>query len=412
MSQMFDAVVVGAGPYGLSTAAHLAGRGLSVGVFGKTLDSWRTHMPKGMVLRSHWWATNLSDPRGRYSFARFFDVSPYKAGYPMPRQAFVDYGLWFQRNVVPDVDETLVATVERGNGHFRLVLEDGRELGAQAVVMATGLTGYAHRPAEFAELPPDLVSHSSEHADFERFRGKRVMIVGGGQSAVEYAALLAEGGAQAHLVARRPIAWLEPDHVLERSLWEKMLAPKAGIAPGWVNWGLDHLPYLFYRFPQSGKDRYNARYFSGASDWLRHRVIGKVALHEACTVLRFEPLGFGMVRATLSNGDAVDVEHVVLATGFRPDLTRLGWINPPLREAIQTYRGSPLLSHWFESSVPGLYFIGFSSIRTFGPLYRFVAGCPAASRRVAAAVERQLAGRRTVLPRPALRHTVVTQGSV
>ena len=411
MIQMFDVVVIGAGPYGLSTAAQLSGRGLSVGVFGKPLDSWRSHMPKGMVLRSHWWATNLSDPSGRYSFARFFEVSPYRAGYPLPLQAFVDYGLWFQRNVVPNVDETLVANVARHDGWFHITLEDGRLVRAQAVVMATGLTGYANRPPEFAELAPGLVSHSSEHADFERFRGKRVMIVGGGQSAVEYAALLAEGGAHAHLVARRPIAWLDPDHVLERSRWEKMLAPKAGIAPGWINWALDHFPYSFYRLPQSGKDRYNARYFSGASHWLRDRVIGKVALHEAATIVRFEPLGFGAVRATLSSGTALDVEHVLLATGFRADLSRLGWLDPSLRDAIRTYRGSPALSHWFETTVPGLYFVGFSSIRTFGPLYRFVAGAPAASRRVAAAVDRQLAGRRVTQPRPALRPTVVTQGS-
>ncbi|HUL48595.1 MAG TPA: FAD-dependent oxidoreductase [Gemmatimonadales bacterium] len=412
MSQMFDAIVVGAGPYGLSSAAHLRGRGLSVAILGKPLDSWRSHMPKGMLLRSHWWATNLSDPASRFSFARFFEVSPYKAGYPMPLQGFVDYGLWFQRNVVPDVDETLVARIERRAASFHLTLEDGRELGASSVVMATGLNRYAHRPEEFADLPADVVSHSSEHAGFERFHGKRVVVVGGGQSALEYAALLNEAGAHTHVVARRPIAWLDPDRVLERSPWERMRAPRAGIAPGWINWGLDHFPYLFYRLPQAGKDRYNARYFSGASDWLRHRVIGHVTLHEACTAVRFEPLGFGAVRATLSNGDVIDVDHVLLATGFRPDVNRLGWLASSLRSAIQTYRGSPVLSPWFESTVPGLYFIGFSSIRTFGPLYRFVAGCPAAARRLAAGVDRQLAGRRVVAARPALRHTVVTQGNV
>src|SRR5205823_5417519 len=69
MKTVYDVAVVGAGPYGLSTAAHLLGQGLRVAVFGRTLEMWREHMPGGMLLRSHWWATNLSDPRHAYGFA-------------------------------------------------------------------------------------------------------------------------------------------------------------------------------------------------------------------------------------------------------------------------------------------------------------------------------------------------------
>src|SRR5919198_5601833 len=80
---LYDAMVVGAGPYGLSTAAHLLGRGLRGAVFGKTLELWRNHMPQGMLLRSHWWATNLSDPRQQYGFERFFRESQYEKCYPV-----------------------------------------------------------------------------------------------------------------------------------------------------------------------------------------------------------------------------------------------------------------------------------------------------------------------------------------
>jgi cation diffusion facilitator CzcD-associated flavoprotein CzcO len=106
MTPAYDAVVVGAGPYGLSTAAHLLGRGLRVAVFGKTLEMWRDRMPKGMWLRSHWWATNLSDPRKDYGFEDFFNEAAYEKGYPVPIETFIDYGLWFQRHAVPDGDET------------------------------------------------------------------------------------------------------------------------------------------------------------------------------------------------------------------------------------------------------------------------------------------------------------------
>src|SRR5204862_46364 len=139
MSPVFDVVVVGAGPYGLSTAAHLLGRGLRVAVFGRTLEMWRDHMPKGMLLRSHWWATNLSDPRKDYGFERFVRESKHEKGYPLPIETFIDYGLWFQQRAVPDVDETYVASIERQGARFLITLEDGREVQSQAVGMAIGL---------------------------------------------------------------------------------------------------------------------------------------------------------------------------------------------------------------------------------------------------------------------------------
>jgi FAD-dependent urate hydroxylase len=392
VTQAYDVVVVGAGPYGLSTAAHLLGRGLKVAVFGKTLGMWRDHMPKGMLLRSHWWATNLSDPEGRYEFEAFFKDSRYEAGYPLPIDAFVDYGLWFQQRAVPDVDETWVSSIARQDGQFLVTLEDGREVRSRMVVMAIGLAHYAHRPAPFADLPAELVSHSSEHGDFSRFRGREVIVIGGGQSAIEYTALLAEAGAAVHTVARRRILWLAPDRTYTRGTFDRLLAPDAGVAPGWPNWVLDHMPYLFHRFPQSWKDWYNGNYESGATDWLRDRVIGKATLRPGQVVTQLAVSG-GKVEAALSDGVTLRADHVLLATGFKVDLNRLTMIHPSLRAAISTDRAIPVLDSWFQSSVPGLYFVGATSLRAFGPLYRFVAGCGAAARRVAAAVARNQVGR-------------------
>src|SRR5712692_6992761 len=137
--QTYDAVVVGAGPYGLSTAAHLIGRGLTVAIFGKPLELWRNHMPKGMRLRSHWWATSLSDPRNGYGFERFFRETKYKKCYPEPIDAFIDYGLWFRQHVIPEADETYVSRIERDHDRFLVTLADGRQIESAAVVMAIGL---------------------------------------------------------------------------------------------------------------------------------------------------------------------------------------------------------------------------------------------------------------------------------
>src|SRR5436305_901102 len=337
--------VVGAGPYGLSTAAHLLGQGLRVAVFGRTLEMWREHMPGGMLLRSHWWATNLSDPRHAYGFARFFAESQWDRVYPLPIEAFIDYGCWFQQRAVPQVEETYVASVEYRNGRFLLTLEDGREVESGAVVMAVGLYYYANRPEPYASIPDGLVSHSFEHRDFRRFAGRDVIVIGGGQSGVEFAALLHEAGAAVQVVSRRPINWLPPDRTETRGALARLLAPAAGIAPGWVNWVWDHRPYLFYRFPQSWKDRYNASYPPGANDWLRTRVLGKIALHEGRTVANVD-VANGRVAATLSDGARLSADHVLLATGYRVNVNRLPMLHPSLRAELMTDGANPILNHW------------------------------------------------------------------
>jgi thioredoxin reductase len=387
----YDAVVVGAGPYGLSTAAHLLGRGLRVAVFGKTVELWREHMPKGMFLRSHYWATNLSDPRRQFGFERFLRESGYGKCYPVPRQAFIDYARWFQERAAPNTDETYVASIERQEDHFLLTLADGRKVRSATIVMATGLYYHAHRPEPYSRLPAGLVSHSCDHKDLSRFQGRQIVVIGGGQSAIEFSALLHEAGATVHVVSRRPILWLLADRASERTLLERILAPRANIAPGWINWALDHVPYLFYRLPRKIKERALRAYFAAtAAEWLRRRVIGKATLHEGRTVVGLEVVD-GKVDATLSDGERLQADHLILATGYKVDINKLAMIHPALRAEIKAESGPPILSPWFESSVPGLYFVGLTSLSSFGPLFRFVAGCTATAERVAGSIARRRA---------------------
>jgi hypothetical protein len=262
--------------------------------------------------------------------------------------------------------------------------------------MAIGLAYYAHRPAIFDHLPPALVSHSSEHHDFSRFSGKQVVVVGGGQSAVEYAALLHEAGAAVHVVARRAIEWRSTDRTGRRTAAERLIAPRATLAPGWDSWCLDRMPSAFYHLPQWAKDRYNLS-ASGAAASLRHRIAGKVSLHEAQTILAIDAKGDAVVATTL-DGKTLRADHVMLATGYGVDLDKLTMIGTSLRRSVQTMDGAPLLTPWFESTVPGFYFSGLTSQRAFGPIYRTVAGCGPAARRAARAIaQRRQAQSRSVV---------------
>jgi thioredoxin reductase len=364
---------------------------MEVAVFGKPLNLWREHMPEGMFLRSYWWATNLSDPEKKYGLEQYFQTEGQHESDPFPIERFINYGLWFQKHAIPNVDETYVKTIERKDRQFLLTLEDSRVVQTPAVVMAPGLNYYVYRPAEYDHMPADLVSHTSDHSSFDRFGGKQVAVIGGGQSALETAALLNESGAEVQLVARSPLHWLRGDSMSNRTFIRRLMAPKAGISPGWLNWGLEHFPYVFQRLPRSMKETLlhgPASYGPAGSHWLKDRIIGKVRLHERQYVQEIKEAD-GRVKLTLSNKEVLKVDHIFLGTGYRADIKKLPMLHPSLLSEVLTYRNSPVLNKWFETNIPGLYFIGFSSVLSCGPLFRFVVGTDATAKRIARAVTRQ-----------------------
>jgi len=388
----YDVVVLGAGPYGLSAAAHLRGRGLKVAIFGKPLSLWRDHMPEGMLLRSYWWATSLSSPGEHYDFAHYFQEHGQTGYDPLPREVVIEYGLWFQKHVVPEVDETYVKVITRENGQFQVELIDGRVIQSRAVVMAPGLHYYAYRPDEYRHLPAELVSHTGDYNTVKQFTGKRVIVIGRGQGALETAALAHEGGADIQLVCRQAIYWI-PAPKEHLSLIERIRYPQGGIAHGWFDWGLEHRPYRFQRLERSEKDQILAgrgKHGPMGAHWLRERVVGKFPLHEMQTVQKVKESDKG-VQLVLSSGEKLEADRLVLGTGYRVDIRKLAMLEPSLIAEVQTYQNAPVLNTWFESTVPGLYFIGISSFSSCGPLYRFVVGTKAAAQRVAKGVERRVA---------------------
>ncbi len=385
-----DVVIVGAGPYGLSLATHLRAQGVDVGIFGKPLQLWREHMPKGMLLRSYWWATSLSDPGKQYRMEDYLRETAQRSVDPLPAETFINYALWFQKRLVPDVDETYISSIEKIHDSFIVTLVDGRVISCQCVVMAIGLAHYVYRPAKYRQWSEQLVTHTSVHQEFEQFAGKEVVILGGGQGALETAALVRESGAHVHVVTRRPIVWMpgDADFPENRPLMERICYPKAGINPDWLSWSLEHLPYVWQRLPVPLKSRIAFSFYGPmVSKWLRPRLLGKVKLHEGQRVEHVWETDKG-IALRLSNQKVLNADHMMLGTGYRIEVSRLSMLHASLIAGIRTYNGAPILNSYFESSVPGLYFVGFSSVPSCGPLYRFVVGTDAAARRVALAVTR------------------------
>ena len=357
------------------------------------MSFWRNNMPAGMKLRSPWAGTHIADPAGRHLLDDYFREAGLEIPKLLPVENFIDYGRWFQQDVAPDLDTRAVIRVEGRDGGFRLVLDDGDSVFAQRVAIATGLLHHEVRPAQFDGLPRDLVSHSCEHTDSERYRGKRVAVIGRGQSACESAALLHEAGAEVELICRGDLMWnADPEQRSSlrktvRTLIGNSLIPPSQVGPFPYNW-VNEAPGIIRQFRQSTRDRWNeVNLRATAILWLRPR-LKDVPVDQRRTILAASRDG-NRVSLQLDNGTKT-FDHVLMATGYRVDIDNMTLLEQTIRQRIARHDGMPVLTGGFESSVPGLHFVGAAAVGSFGPLLRFIAGAGFAARRVTRAALRTM----------------------
>ncbi len=368
-----DVAVVGAGPYGLAATAHLRRAGVAARVFGQPMSFWQS-MPTGLRLRSNWTATCIAEYQGELSLDSFCATTGARFDRPVPLDRFVDYGLWVQQQVAPDLDRRLVQGLEAGPGGFRLTLADGTAVSARRVVVAAGIELFTRRPPVAGTLPRELASHTGDHRDFRRFRGAQVLVVGGGQSALECAALLHESGAQAEVAVRQDqLRWLHGGK------YQRMLGRYARLvyAPTDVGpMGLSRLvavPALFRRLPRPAQDPLAHRSIRPAgAAWLSPR-LADVPIRLSRTVAAAVPRD-GRLHITFADGDTQVVDHLLFGTGYQVDILRYPFLAAALTARIERAAGYPLLGPGMESSVPGLHFIGAPAAWSFGPIMRFVSG--------------------------------------
>ena len=363
-------LVIGAGPYGLATAACAKSAGIGQLVVGKPMAFWRENMPAGMFLRSgpDWHL----DAAGVNTFMAYLDECGIDRSDvdPIPVALFLDYVDWFEERADVDVMPELVRDLSKPDGRFVATLESGRRVSADAVVAAPGISHFTVIP-EWVErsLSPGHWTHTCHLVRFDQLRGKRVLIVGGRQSAFEWAALLADGdAAQIHVVYRH----YTPEFAASDWHFVDPLMDLTATVPGW-----------FRNLPSEEREAIAKRFWAEGrlklEPWLTPR-LEKPCVHRwpNTSVTACEEVPDGEIEARLSTGERLAVDHIVLATGYKPDMREVPYLSGVI-DRMELADGFPVLDDHFQSSVPGLFVTGFPATRDFGPFFGFVRGCPMAA---------------------------------
>jgi thioredoxin reductase len=390
-----DIAIIGAGPYGLSLAAHLRDSKRSVRIFGSPMHSWSHHMPQGMHLKSEGFASNLYDPEAKFTLKTYCAERgiPYAdIGVPVPVEAFIAYGVEFQRRYVPNLENVQVTSLKNLGGCFELTTAAGEIARARQVVVAAGIVKFAYLPPLLTSIPAAMVSHSSQHSDLTGFKGRRVAVLGAGASAVDIAALLHQAGADVELIARtQTINFHNPPNE-PRPLLQRLRAPRSGLGTGWRSRMCTDIPLVFHALPQSLRIRAVARHLGPAPGWfVRDAVAERVRMRLGVTLAAADAHE-GRARLVLRQfgreDRQVEFEHVIAATGYKAAVSRLTFIDESVQSRIRKAEEAPILNRRFESSVSGLYFVGAAAANSFGPLLRFAYGARFAAERVAARLAR------------------------
>lgn len=384
-----EAAVIGAGPHGLSATVHLQRAGVATHTFGEPMSFWK-HMPAGMKLRSNMSATNMVEPVGPLSLTTYLGELGEHQDWPVPLRRFVDYGEWAWQRAVPNVDRRKVTRLERCPGGFDVELDDGERLTARKVVVAAGIQAFEHLPSGFDGLPSSLASHTAHHSDLSVFAGRRVAVVGAGQSAFECATLMHErGAADVEILARGgDVVWL-------RSYSLKTLMGPAGplvyaptdVGPLWYS-RLVATPGLFRLLPRGAQARIAYRSIRPACSYFVKVRLDDVRLRLGVDVRSATPDGSGL-RLALSDGSSRWVDHLIFGTGYWVDVARYGFLGDSVLRSLRRADGYPTLRRGLESSVTGLHFAGAPAAWSFGPIMRFVSGSWYAGRAIARAVGSQ-----------------------
>lgn len=380
-------VVIGAGPYGLALAAQLQAVDADFAVFGKAMSFWREHVPLGTRLLTDLLSCSFCRPGSPLDCAGYERALGRSLSRPLQSDELAEYGLWFQGKVCPGLDERLVVQVARKGRGFAIRLDDGGAITADHLILAIGLKSFAYWPPQFAGIPPQWVSHSSDLHDLQRFRGHQVAIIGRGQSALDCAALAVEAGADVEVIARSGTgSWADgtSSRPIPAPLRELPIRKRVRAAAG----ELLRQPDVFSRLPAGFRIYWLTRFRTWRPSLALIPRLGRARLSAGRTVSEVEIQG-DRLRLRLDDHSVRTVDHVVLGTGYHIDVDAIGFLDAELRGMIARRHGYPELNRDMQCSLPQLYFVGAAAAWKFGPLMWFLRGAPWAAKRIAGVVSRR-----------------------
>jgi thioredoxin reductase len=389
MTAEHEVAIIGAGPYGLSLASYLKDRNIDFQIFGEPMQFWRDHMPKGMHLKSDGFASNLYDPRGAYTLRRHCQeqvISYHDTTLPVELDTFVKYGVAFKERFAPDLRSNEVLNVEKTSTGFSLRLDNDETIGARKVVVAAGIRHFRYLPSCLEALNAEYVTHSSDHHDLTSFKNRDVVVLGAGSSATDIAALLHESGARVQLVAREQNVRFHGAADTKRSLFQRLRHPSSGVGPGLRNRFYCDAPWLFHYLPEALRLTIVRRTLGPAGGWfMRDRVIGKIPMLVGFS-LESAQIKHDQVHLKLRGPDGnlrdLVADHVIAATGYKPNLGRFHFLSAELRSELKAVNDTPILNRSMESSIPGLFFTGPIAANSFGPVMRFAFGAQFSALRI------------------------------
>ena len=380
-NQQIDLLIVGAGPFGLAIAAQAAHLGIEYLVVGKPMDFWRRNMPPGMFLRSSWdWHLDPLDVHTIENFLKSRGQTT--AGIePLSLQFYLEYAEWFQKQkgitARPLIVERLDRSVE--NQSFIATTNTGEVIEARSVALAPGFRYFPNVPEELkARLPAGRYEHTCEFVDFSSAADKRYLIVGGRQSAFEWAALLVEAGAHSVYISHRHDS---PSFAVSDWSWVEPLVDRMNDDPNW-----------FRRLSQDEKDTLNRRLWAEGrlklETWLEPRIRNdRVKVLPRTEIIKCIDQN-GELLVTLSDGQQVTCDQIVLATGYKVEIGRIPFLaNGNMLAELDTRNGFPVLDDFFQTSVPGLFITSMPATQDFGPFFGFTVSVRASAKRICNAVK-------------------------
>jgi cation diffusion facilitator CzcD-associated flavoprotein CzcO len=377
-----ELLIVGAGPFGLALSAYAQEHGINHRVVGVPMGFWQENMPQGMLLRSTCdWSL---DPLGIHSIDAYLESLGKRCRdvEPLSRDFYLDYARWFQQGKDIQSTEVVVDSLLSDGAGLVAVTDQGYQIRSKNVVVANGFGNFAHTPANLAEMfPRNHYEHTCHLVDFQKLKGRRVLIIGGRQSAFEWTALIREAGAEAIHVCYRHAT---PLFTTSEWNWVNDIVDNMSQDPGW-----------YRRLTAEEKDQLNRRFWEEGrlklEPWLAPRIDHpNVHLHPHTNVSSTS-VGDSGIEVRLDNDEKFTVDEVVFATGYRVDLQRVPFLASGLLPKLEVEAGFPVLDVNFQTNVPGLFVTSLAATRDFGSFLAFTVSVRAQAKIIGDAVRRRLA---------------------